>query len=205
MAEGKLIVVSGFSGVGKGTIIRELMETHREYALSVSATTRDPRPGETNGVQYHFITREQFEQMIREDELLEYATYLDNYYGTPKSFVRKKLEEGRDVLLEIELQGARKIRAAFPDALMLFIMPPDAATLRDRLVGRGSESPEVIEARLRRAGAEAEGIEEYDFVLVNQDYHVCAREMHQLIEAHHRRTIFHLDFIEQVRRDLQDL
>ena len=204
-AEGKLVVVSGFSGVGKGTVIASLLETHPEYALSVSATTRDPREYEIDGVHYHFISKDRFEQMIREDDLLEYASYLNNYYGTPKTFVTDNIAQGRDVLLEIEIQGARKVKAACPDALMLFVMPPSAQVLRERLVGRGSEKPEDVDARLRRAAREAEGIEEYDYILINDDICACAERMHSLIRAYHQKTSFHLDFIQEVRNDLINL
>ena len=166
---GILVVVSGFSGVGKGTIMKRLTEKYDNYALSVSATTRDPRAGETDGKDYFFHTAEEFQRMIACDELVEYACYCGNYYGTPRKYVEDQMERGRDVILEIEIQGALKIKAKYPDALLLFVMPPDGETLKKRLSGRNTETPEVIEARLKRASAEADGIESYDYILVNDD------------------------------------
>ena len=166
---GILVVVSGFSGVGKGTIMKCLTEKYDNYALSVSATTREPRPGETDGRDYFFHTADEFQQMIARDELVEYACYCGNYYGTPRKYVEEQMDRGWDVILEIEIQGALKIKAKYPDALLLFVMPPSAQVLRDRLIGRNTESPEVIDARLKRASAEADGIESYDYILVNDD------------------------------------
>mgnify|MGYP000729754057 CR=1 FL=1 len=135
-SKGILIVLSGFSGSGKGTIMKELMKKYSEqYALSISATTRSPRPGETDGVEYFFKTKEQFEKMIADDELIEYAKYVDNYYGTPKAYVEEQLEAGKNVILEIEIQGALNIKKMYPDAVLLFIMPPSAEELERRLVG----------------------------------------------------------------------
>ena len=137
--QGILIVVSGFSGAGKGTLMKALMNRYSErYALSVSATTRSPREGEKNGVEYFFRTKEEFEKMIAKDELIEYAKYVDNYYGTPKAYVEEQLSAGKDVILEIEIQGALKIKEKFPDTLLLFVTPPDADTLKERLIGRGT-------------------------------------------------------------------
>ena len=157
---GILTVVSGFSGSGKGTIMKELMKKYAvSYALSISATTRNPRPGETDGVEYFFRTKEQFEQMIKEDALIEYAQFVGNYYGTPRAYVEEQLEAGKDVILEIEIQGALKVKEKFPDTLLLFVTPPSAEELKNRLIGRGTETMDVIESRLARAVEEAEGIE----------------------------------------------
>ena len=138
--KGILIVVSGFSGSGKGTIMRELLKKYDNYALSVSATTRAPRPGEEEGREYFFKSTEEFEKMIAKDELIEYARYVDNYYGTPRVYVEEQLEAGKDVVLEIEIQGALKVKEKFPDTLLLFVTPPSAQELRSRLV--------VVEQRL---------------------------------------------------------
>ena len=138
--KGILIVVSGFSGSGKGTIMRELLKKYDNYALSVSATTRAPRPGEEEGREYFFKSTEEFEKMIAKDELIEYARYVDNYYGTPRVYVEEQLEAGKDVVLEIEIQGALKVKEKFPDTLLLFVTPPSAQELRSRLVGRGTET-----------------------------------------------------------------
>ena len=149
---GILIVVSGFSGAGKGTLMKELMKRYEEtYALSVSATTRNPREGEVDGREYFFKTTEEFEKMIAKEELIEYARYVENYYGTPRTYVEQQLEAGKDVILEIEIQGALKVKERFPDTLLLFVTPPSAKELRRRLVGRGTETMEVIESRLARA------------------------------------------------------
>ena len=157
--KGKLVVVSGFSGAGKGTLMKALMEQYGDdYALSVSATTRDPRPGEKDGIDYFYVTTEKFKQMIEADELIEYAQYVKNYYGTPKAYVQQQLDLGKNVILEIEIQGALKIKKQFPDTILLFVTAPDAKTLRDRLVGRGTETQDVINARLARACEESEGI-----------------------------------------------
>ena len=149
---GKLIVISGFSGAGKGTLMKELMRQHQErYALSVSATTRKPRVGEQDGVDYFFVTKERFEAMIEGGELVEYAQYVGNYYGTPKAYVEEQMAAGKNVILEIEIQGALKIKERFADAVLMFVTAPSARVLHDRLVGRGTETPEVIAARLSRA------------------------------------------------------
>ena len=144
---GILIVVSGFSGAGKGRLMKELMKRYEEtYALSVSATTRNPREGEVDGREYFFKTTEEFEKMIAKEELIEYARYVENYYGTPRTYVEQQLEAGKDVILEIEIQGALKVKERFPDTLLLFVTPPSAKELRRRLVGRGTETMEVIES-----------------------------------------------------------
>ena len=201
--KGSLIVLSGFSGVGKGLVLQTLFETNSGYAYSVSATTRSPRPGEVDGIHYFFVSKERFEEMIRNDELLEYASYVDNYYGTPRSFVDRKLEDGFDVILEIELQGAMKIREKRPDAILIFMMPPSAKVLRDRLTGRGTESEEVIRNRLARAVKEAEGIENYDYIIVNDNADECAQELHSLIRSQRLRTKSSLDFITQIREEMK--
>ncbi len=201
--QGVLAVVSGFSGAGKGTLIRTLLAGYQNYALSVSATTRSPRPGEADGREYFFRTNEEFERMIEKGELLEYARYVDHYYGTPKEYVLRNLEAGRDVLLEIEIQGALAIRERFPEAVLLFVTAPDAAQLKKRLTGRGTEDIAVIEKRLRRAAEEADGIEQYDYILVNDEVESCAMRMHGLIQAAHARVGNHLEFIRNMRDDLK--
>lgn len=149
--KGILIVVSGFSGSGKGTIMKELLKQYDNYALSISATTRNPRPGEKDGREYFFKTVEDFEKMIAKEELIEYARYVDNYYGTPRAYVEEQLDAGKDVILEIEIQGALKVKEKFPDTLLLFVTPPSAEELKNRLVGRGTETMDVIEFRMKRA------------------------------------------------------
>ena len=195
--QGILVVVSGFSGAGKGTLMKELLKRYDNYALSISATTRAPREGETDGKEYFFVTKEQFEKMRDERKLVEYAQYVNNYYGTPKEYVEQKMAEGKDVILEIEIQGALKVKKRFPDALLLFVTPPSAEELRRRLVGRGTETLEVINARLARAAEEASGMEAYDYLLINDDLDRCVEEMHQLIQLQHSKTSYHLDFLSR--------
>ena len=203
--QGILVVVSGFSGAGKGTLMKELLKRYDNYALSISATTRAPREGETDGKEYFFVTKEQFEKMRDERKLIEYAQYVNNYYGTPKEYVEQKMAEGKDVILEIEIQGALKVKKRFPDALLLFVTPPSAEELRRRRVGRGTETLEVINARLARAAEEASGMEAYDYLLINDDLDRCVEEMHQLIQLQHRKTSYHLDFLSKMREDLYHL
>lgn len=202
--KGILTVVSGFSGAGKGTIMKELMKKYEEqYALSISATTRAPRPGETDGVEYFFKTVEEFEAMIAAEDLIEYAQYVGNYYGTPKSYVEEQLEAGKDVILEIEIQGALKVKKRFPDTLLLFVAPPSADELKNRLVGRGTESMDVIESRLARALEEAEGIEEYDYLVVNDVLEECVEEVHEIIRNEHYRVSRNIESINEMREDLK--
>ena len=204
--KGILIVVSGFSGAGKGTIMKALLDKYEEtYALSVSATTRDPRPGEVEGREYFFRTVEEFEKMIAKEDLIEYAKYVDNYYGTPRTYVEEQLERGRDVILEIEIQGALNIKKMFPDALLLFVTPPDADELRRRLVGRGTETMDVIKSRMDRACEEAEGMENYDYLIVNDSLDECVREMHAIIQGEHRRTSRNREFVKRIKEDLERL
>jgi guanylate kinase len=166
--KGILTVLSGFSGAGKGTVLRRLLEKYDNYALSISATTRGPREGEENGREYFFKTREEFEKMIAKDELIEYAMYVNNYYGTPKAYVQEQLAEGKDVILEIEVQGALKVKEKFPDTPLIFITPPTAGELKRRLTDRGTESPEVVEERMKTAAKEARFMESYDYIILNE-------------------------------------
>lgn len=203
--KGILIVVSGFSGAGKGTLMKELMKNYDSYALSVSMTTRAPRPGETDGKDYFFVTKEAFEEKIREEGVIEYAGYCGNYYGTPRAYVESQMEAGKDVILEIEIQGALKVKERFPDALLLFVMPPSAEELKRRLVGRGTESMEVIDQRMRRAVAEAQGIEKYDFIVINDRLEECTEELHGIIQAAHNTAGRNTLFIEEIRNELEEL
>ena len=202
--KGILVVLSGFSGAGKGTIVKRLLSDYKQYALSVSATTRAPRPGEEEGKAYFFKTKQEFEKMIAEGAFIEYARYVDNYYGTPKEYVRQQLDAGRDVILEIEIQGARKVKEQFPDTLMLFVVTPDAATLKERLTGRGTESPDVIRDRLRRASEEAEGIGAYDYLVVNDDLDTCVAKVHALIESEHCRISRNTDYIKEMQKEMKN-
>lgn len=201
--EGILIVVSGFSGAGKGTIMKALLERYDNYALSISATTRNPRPGEEEGKAYFFKTTEEFEKMIAKDDLIEYAMYVGNYYGTPKAYVEEQLRAGKDVILEIEIQGALKVKEKFPNTLLLFVTPPSAEELRKRLEGRGTETQEVIDGRMKRAIEEAEYMDQYDYLVVNDELDVCVVEMHHLIQGEHERCFRNQTFIEHMKRELK--
>lgn len=201
--KGILIVLSGFSGAGKGTLVKKLLETYDNYALSVSMTTRAPRDGEQDGVHYFFSTREQFEEKIQENGFIEYAQYCDNYYGTPKAYVEEQLSAGRDVILEIEIQGALQIKKIFPESLLLFVTPPTAAELERRLKSRGTETDEVIAKRLARASEESEGIEAYDYIVVNDNLETCVEELHQIVKAARAVPVRREAFIKEIKEELK--
>lgn len=201
--KGILIVVSGFSGSGKGTIMKEMMRQYDNYALSISATTRNPRPGEEDGREYFFKTVEEFEKMIAKDELIEYARYVDNYYGTPRAYVEEQLDAGKDVILEIEIQGALKVKEKFPETLLLFVTPPTAKELRNRLVGRGTETMDVIDFRMNRAKEEADGMDQYDYLIINDVLQDCVEQMHRIIQGEHRRSFRNIEFIENMKAELK--
>ena len=203
--KGILLVVSGFSGAGKGTLMKELVRRYDNYALSISATTRKPREGEADGREYFFKTVEEFEEMIKQDALIEYACYVGNYYGTPRTYVEQQLELGKDVILEIEIQGALKVKERFPDTLLLFVTPPSARVLKERLVGRGTESMDVIGERLQRAGEEAEGMEQYDYIVVNDDLDECVEYVHHIIQSEHSRASRSAELIQSIRTELKEL
>ena len=203
--KGILIVVSGFSGAGKGTLMKQMVRCYENYALSVSMTTRMPRPGEEEGKEYFFVSKEEFEDRISRDGLIEYANYCDHYYGTPREYVERQLERGKDVILEIEIQGALKVKRKFPTAVLMFVMPPSVAELKKRLEGRGTESREVIEKRLKRACEEAEGIEQYDYIVINDALEECVKEMHSLIQAAHHAPVRNEEFIEKIKKELSEL
>ena len=203
--KGVLVVVSGFSGAGKGTVMKALLNKYDNYALSVSATTRNPRPGEENGREYFFLTESQFEDMIKNDELIEHARYVDHYYGTPKKYVEEKMAAGKDVILEIEIQGALNIKKKFPDALLVFIVPPTAEDLKKRLTGRGTESAEVIEKRLRRAAEESDGMDSYDYIVVNDDIDTCVEDLHSLIRSSHFKESANTDLVARMKQELHDM
>lgn len=203
--KGLLLVISGFSGAGKGTVMKEIMKKYDDYALSISATTRLPREGEVDGREYFFKTVEQFKQMINENKLIEYANYVGNYYGTPKEYVENHLEAGKNVILEIEIQGALNIKKLYPDAVLMFIMPPDAKELENRLRGRGTEDEKTVHARLMRAVEEAEGVEAYDYIVVNDDVTKCAERINDIVICEKSKASNNLDVINNIRRELKDL
>ncbi len=205
MEKGLMIAVSGFSGVGKGTIMRMLLEQcPEEYALSISATTRQPRDGEVEGVSYYFKTNEEFEAMIAEDQLIEYAGYVDHYYGTPKKFVFENREAGRDVLLEIEVQGALQVREKYPETILVFIVPPSIAELERRLRERGTETEESILKRLRRAAEEMEFVPQYDYILVNDDLETAVENLKKIIAAGHCRAASKRELLAELQTGLKE-
>lgn len=201
--EGILVVISGFSGAGKGTVVKGLMDKYSNYALSISATTRAPREGELEGVHYFFKTKEQFDDMIKKDELIEYANYVNNYYGTPKNYVYEQLQLGKDVILEIELQGALKIKEKYPDTLLLFLTPPSAVELERRLVNRGTESEDVITNRLSRAYEESFFMNKYDKIIINDDLNECIEQVHNTIQCEHASAFRNKKIIEAISNDLK--
>lgn len=188
MKQGKLIVISGPSGVGKGTVVKELMERHEKLRFSVSATTREIRPGEVDGVNYYFITRERFEQLIAEDALLEHAVYVGNYYGTPETKVNEQLAAGYDVLLEIEVQGALLVKKRRPDAILIFITAPSFEELARRLRGRGDTAEDKVLARLETAKWECSLAKDYDYIVVNDTVDAVTNRILTIFEAEDYRA-----------------
>lgn len=211
--KGKIVIISGFSGVGKGTLMKELMRQHRDkYALSVSATTRQPREGEQEGIDYFFVTRDKFESMIEKEELLEYAQYVGNYYGTPRAYVDAQLNAGRNVILEIEIQGALKVKGKFPETILMFVTAPSPECLKERLIGRGTEGASVIDARMCRACEESDGIENYDYIVVNDTINEGVALIDRLIENERagkasenqcHRVSANIDYINHMRAELK--
>ena len=183
MKKGKLLVLSGPSGVGKGTIVNELMKRRDDLCFSVSATTRAPRPGEVDGVSYFFVSKERFEEMIANEELLEYAQFVSNSYGTPRAYVESKLEQGMNVILDIEIQGARNVCRMIPDAVSVYIIPPCYEELEKRLRGRGTETEEQIQGRLHTAIHEAEAADFYRYIIVNNQLEDAVNELDAIITA----------------------
>jgi guanylate kinase len=181
--EGKLVVLSGFSGAGKGTVIKKLMQSYDGYVLSVSMTTRKPRDGEKDGVEYHFVSNEAFEDLLKKDGFLEHAGFVDHYYGTPKAFVVDNMAAGRDVLLAIEVQGAMQIREIFPEAVLIFIAPPEAEELARRLLGRATETAETVTKRLVQAATEVKAVPDYDYLVINDDVDACADALNRIIRG----------------------
>jgi len=187
MNSGLLVVVSGPAGVGKGTVVSRAREKNKDIVFSVSATSRSPRPGEKDGENYFFVTRERFEEMIREGDLLEWVEYCGNYYGTPRSYVEQELKKGNVVLLEIEIEGANNVKRLYPDCISVFISPPSVEELRKRLEKRGTESPEVIEARMKRAMEEMEQLDKYDYIIQNDSVEESADRLLEIIQKEKNR------------------
>lgn len=201
--KGILMVLSGFSGTGKGTLVKALLKKYDNYALSISMTTRAPREGERDGVEYFFTDREHFEETIKQNGLIEYASYCGNYYGTPRAYVEEQMAAGKNVILEIEIQGALKIKEKYPESLLIFVTPPSAEELKRRLEKRGTESQEVIAQRLARAVEESEGIEAYDYIVVNDDLDTCVKEIHHLVDVARSAPVRRAELIEKIREELK--
>lgn len=202
MKKGLLIVVSGPSGVGKGTVCKALIERQKDIFLSVSATTRPPREGEREGINYYYLSAKDFSERIAKGGFLEYARYVDNYYGTPKEEVFQKLEQGIDVLLEIELQGALQVKETCPEALFVFLLPPDMKVLQERIVNRGTEDEKTIEKRMIQAREELKYIEKYHYMVINEEIQRAVEETLCIIEAEKHRIERNHEMIEQIRRSL---
>ena len=184
--KGLLIVLSGPSGVGKGTVRKEIFDDPTtSYKYSISMTTRQMREGEVNGVDYFFKTKEEFEALIQEDQFIEYAEYVGNYYGTPVQYVKDTMAEGHDVFLEIEVEGAKQVRKKFPDALFIFLAPPSLDHLKERLIGRGTETDEKIQSRVNEARKEVEMMNLYEYVVVNDEVHLAKERIQSIVEAEH--------------------
>lgn len=201
MKKGKLIVISGFSGVGKGTVVNFLKENYNDFALSVSVTTRKARNNEIPGVHYHFISNEEFEEMVNGDELLEYAGYINKYYGTPKKFVEDNINNGVDVLLEIETKGALQVKKKKPEAILIFILPPSAEELKNRLIGRNTESREVIKKRLKKAAEETKTMDQYDFFVLNDKIEKCAKDIED-IKNDTNPSILESDIVNKIKKEV---
>ena len=197
MKKGLLIVVSGPSGAGKGTVMGKLLETGK-YALSISATTRKPREGEVDGKSYFFKTKEEFEQLIADKRLLEYACFCDNYYGTPLDYVQEQMNNGKNVILEIEVQGAMEVKKMLPDTVMIFMLPPSFEELHNRLVNRGTETIDVIEKRMSRAKEEVGLIENYDYVVVNEDIEDTASAIDKIVESEKSKVKHNVNTVNKI-------
>ena len=204
MNKGKLIVISGFSGAGKGTVIKRLREKY-DYSLSISATTRAPREGEQDGREYYFKTVEEFMSLIDYNGLIEWAQYVDNYYGTPRKFVEQEIAAGKNVILEIEVQGAMNIKSQYPNAILIFITTKDIDTLKERLISRGTESEEVIAKRIARAAEEAASMESYEFIVVNDDLEECVDAVNSIVVSESCKKENRTQFLIDIKKQLDGL
>ncbi len=202
--KGVLIILSGFAGSGKGTIIRELLSRYDNYALSVSATTRAPREGEVEGVHYFFKTEEQFKEMIAKGELLEYANYVGNYYGTPRAYVKERLGEGKNVILEIETEGALSIKREYPDAVLIFVMPPSVEEIYNRLKGRGTETEEVIIKRMKKAGVEISVVDRYDYLMINDVLSESVEMFNAIVTSQQMSVSRNRDYINDKKKEFEE-
>lgn len=202
--KGKLLVISGPSGTGKGTICKQLFDRLENIVFSVSMTTRSPREGEVNGVNYHFVNKESFEEMISQGGFLEYAQVFDNYYGTPRQLVMEKLNAGIDVILEIDVQGAMQVKRVFPEALLIFVLPPSLEELRRRIVGRGTETEESLNKRLGKAIDEIEYAVRYDYAIINDVLEEAVEGIIKIIEAE-RFRVFEEDITKIIAKYKEEL
>ena len=196
---GLLLVVSGPAGAGKGTICGAFMERHPEVHLSVSATTRAPRAMEQEGIHYYFLHKQQFEQMIQDGNLIEWAKFCDNYYGTPRAIVEEKLAAGKDVLLEIEVQGAMQVKEKFPEAVLIFVLPPSMEELRSRIIGRGTETMDVINKRMARAEEELNMAQQYDYFILNDVIEDAVNRLESVVQAEKIKISRNLTLLKEVR------
>jgi len=195
--KGKLIVISGPSGSGKSTVVNRAIQGREDMCFSTSVTTRSPRPGEVDGKDYFFIDPQRFQEMVERDELLEHAQYVAHSYGTPRAFVEQKLNEGLNVILDIEVQGARQVREKMQNAVLIFIIPPSLEELRRRLVNRGTDAADVIEARLQRAAEELKEAYLYDYLIINDDLDTAAREFTSILTAEHCRVPHRIHLLKE--------
>ncbi len=202
--KGTLIVISGFSGVGKGTVVKRLVSEYG-YNLSVSATTRAPREGEVNGREYYFMDKGEFENLIDYGGFFEWTQYVENYYGTPRKYVEQSLNEGKDIILEIEVMGAMSVKQQYPEALLIFIAAPSIKSLRDRLVSRGTENEATIVKRLKKATEEACDMDKYDYIVINDNLDVCVEEVNSIIRGYSCRCANNLQFIQEIKDELKEI
>lgn len=210
--KGILVIISGFSGSGKGTLMKNLMSQYEDfYSLSVSATTRNPRPDEQEGIDYFYVTKEKFDSMIQNNEFIEYAQYVDNYYGTPRAYVEEQLAAGKNVILEIEIQGALEVKRKLPQTRLLFVSAPSAKELKERLTGRGTEGESEVLKRLARAYEESLEIEKYDYFIINDDIEDTTQCLHNVImnESYGKNELnqnylvsSNLEFVNKMRNEL---
>lgn len=211
LKQGVLTVISGFAGAGKGTIVKALLEKYPEdYRLSISATTRNPRPGEQDGREYFFRTRKEFEELIQNGGFIEWAEYVGNYYGTPRAYVEEQLAAGNNIILEIERQGAFHVRELYPSAVLLFVTPPSVEILEKRLIGRGTETMEIVKKRMRKAAEESTFMKDYNYVIVNEDVEEAVERVHELIQGYRNGVLpaeanaSQRELIEQIQKEFED-
>lgn len=201
MSKGKLLVISGFSGVGKGTVVKYLKDNYNDFELSISVTTREPRENEVEGVHYFFVSNDEFNEMVKKDELLEHAGFVEHFYGTPRKFVEDKLNKGIDVVLEIETKGALQIKEKMPEAILIFVLPPSAEELKNRLFGRNTETEEVIFERLKKASKETSTLDKYDYFVLNDDVEKCAKHIED-IKNNNNPKIIDSEIVEKIKKEI---